>query len=319
MNIRKTTLALVTGNGFDRDLGIPSSFSQFAESDEWKKLLNDFHVNHYNRIWGKTSLLWFLNNSIKPNWFDVEEEIHQFIKRNASVSIKQVNKIQLEFEGLTKAFHCYMSRVTKDFKADKNKLSYQLLDHLPKCPFYITDFSFNYTDPEIFLEEQEDSPILFHITRCHMHGSLKDNDIIIGCDVQKNEEVNRPLSFMYKYNKLKHTNFICLSLAEAKEVIFFGHSINEMDFCYFRDFFKKVSSSYEPSKDVTIITLDENSEREIKNNIRNQGISVTDLYNNLFSFTFIHSSKIYKGDHEETKKWKDLLFRLQHTTRQETE
>jgi hypothetical protein len=36
MNLRRTTIALVTGNGFDRDLGIPSSFSQFAESDEWE-------------------------------------------------------------------------------------------------------------------------------------------------------------------------------------------------------------------------------------------------------------------------------------------
>ena len=317
MNLRRTTIALVTGNGFDRDLGIPSSFSHFAESDEWKNLLTDFHVNKYNRFWGGPSLLWHLNNSIKPNWFDVEEEIHQFIKRHSSVSKKQANKIQMEYEGLIKAFHNYLLRVTKNFKADNLKLSYQLLCNLPKCPVYITDYNFNYTKPESFLEEQPDFPKLFHFTRCYIHGSLSDDDIIIGCDVQNNEEVNRSLSFMYKFNKLKQTNFINLSLAEAREVIFFGHSINEMDFCYFRDFFKKASSSYEPLKDVTIITWDDNSERDIKNNIRSQGVSVTDLYNNLFSFTFIHSSKIYDGDKEENKKWKDLLFRI--TTVRKTE
>lgn len=315
MNIRKTTIALVTGNGFDRDLGIPSSFSQFAESDEWNNLLAKFHVSRCNRIWRGPSLLWHLNNSIRPNWFDIEEEIHQFIKKHSSVSKKQANIIQMEYEGLTKAFYDYLLRVTKDFKADKNKLSYQLLCQLPKCPVYITDYSFNYTKPDCFLETQPDFPSLFHFTRCYIHGSLRDNDIIIGCDAQ--EEVNRPLSFMYKYNKLKQTNFINLSLAEAREIIFFGHSINEMDFCYFREFFKKASSSYEPLKDVTIITWDENSERDIKNNIRNQGISVTDLYNNLFSFTFIHSSKIYNGDKEEYEKWKDLLFRI--TTETKTE
>lgn len=313
MNIRKTTIALVTGNGFDRDLGIPSSFSQFAESDEWKNLLAKFHVNRCYRIWRGPSLLLHLNNSIKPNWFDVEEEIHQFIKKHSSVSKKQANIIQMEYEGLTKAFHDYLLRVTKDFKADKNKLSYQLLCQLPKCPVYITDYSFNYTKPECFLETQPDFPRLFHFTRCYIHGSLRDDDIIIGCDAQ--EEVNRPLSFMYKYNKLKQTNFINLSLAEAREIIFFGHSINEMDFCYFREFFKKASSSFEPLKDVTIITWDENSERDIKNNIRNQGVSVTDLYNNLFSFTFIHSSKIYNGDKEENEKWKDLLFRITTETK----
>ncbi|MBQ6225351.1 MAG: hypothetical protein IJJ73_03495 [Bacteroidaceae bacterium] len=317
MNLRKTTIALVTGNGFDRDLGIPSSFSQFAESNEWKNLLTSFHVNQYNRLWRGPSLLWHLNNSIKPNWFDVEEEIHQFINKHPSVSKKQSNKIQMEYEGLTQAFHNYLLRVTKDFKVDKKKLAYQLLCQLPKCPVYITDYSFNYTKPEFFLDEQPDFPELFHFTRCYVHGSLRDNDIIIGCDVQNDEKVNKPLSFMYKYNKLKQTNFISLSLAEAREVIFFGHSLNEMDFCYFREFFKKASSSYEPLKDVTIITWDENSERDIKNNIRNQGISVTDLYNNLFTFTFIHSSKIYKGDKEENEKWKDLLFRI--TTDRKTE
>ena len=315
MNIRKTTIALVTGNGFDRDLGIPSSFSQFAESEEWKKILAAFHVNQYNRFCGGPSLLRHLNNSIKPNWFDIEEEIHQFVKSHSKISNKQAYNIQMEFEGLKQSFQNYLLRVTKDFKADKEKLACQFLSQLPKCPVYITDYSFNYTKPENFLEEQPNFPGLFHFTRCYIHGSLRDNDIIIGCDVQKNEEVNRPLSFMYKYNKLKQTNFINLSLAEAREVIFFGHSINEMDFCYFREFFKKASSSYEPLKDVTIITWDENSEREIKNNIRNQGVSVTDLYNNLFSFTFIHSSKIYNGDKEEKEKWKDLLFRITTVTR----
>ncbi len=317
MNLRKTTIALVTGNGFDRDLGIPSSFSQFADSDEWKNLITDFHVNQYNRIWRGPSLLWHLNNSIKPNWFDVEEEIHEFIRSHSSISKKQANKIQMEFEGLTQAFYDYLLRVTKDFKADDNKLSYQLLCQLPKCPVYITEYSFNYTQPELFIDEQPHFQSLFHFIRCNIHGSLRDNNIIIGCDVQQNEKVNRPLSFMYKFNKLKKTNYISMSLAEAREIIFFGHSINEMDFCYFREFFKKSSSSYEPLKDVTIITWDENSEREIKNNIRNQGVSVTDLYNNLFSFTFIHSSKIYNGDKEEKEKWKDLLFRI--TTERRTE
>ena len=318
-NLRKTTIALVTGNGFDRDLGLPSSFSEFAISDEWKKLLVTFGVTRFNRWRKGTSLLCHLNNSIKPNWFDVEEEIHQFIKKHSSVSKKQANKIQMEYEGLTQAFQNYLLRVTKDFKADKTRLAYQLLWQLPQCPVFITDFSFNYTTPESIIGNVPQPINLFHITREHIHGSLRDNDIIIGCDVGENEELNRRLSFMYKYNKLNHTNHINLSLNEAREIIFFGHSINEMDFCYFRDFFKKVSSSYEVPKDLTIITLNEKSERDIKDNIRNQGVSVTDLYNNLFSFTFIHSSKIYNGDHDENEKWKDLLFRLQHQTRQETE
>ena len=117
---------------------------------------------------------------------------------------------------------------------------------------------------------------------------------------------------------LKKANFGALTLLEAKEIIFFGHSMNEMDFGYFREFFKMLSASPKPFRNLTFITWDEKSERDIKDNIRNQGISVTDLYNNLFSLTFIHSSKIYNGDNEEKEKWKDFLFRLEHDRSQKT-
>ena len=308
-NLRKTSIALVTGNGFDRDLGLPSSFSDFAKSEEWRNLTIAYGVN-LSRTDMEMSLLWHLNNAIQPNWFDIEEVIHQFVLNHPNVSEEEAYSIQKEFEGLKSAFHRYLMRVTKDFRADKGKLAYQFLWQLPQCPVYITDFSFNYTTPESFIEKLPQPINLYHITREHMHGSLRDNDIIIGCDLGENEKVNRKLSFMYKYNKLKHANHINLSLDEAREIIFFGHSINEMDFCYFKDFFKKASSSYEIPKNVTIITWDENSEHNIKDNIRNQGVSVTDLYNNLFSFTFIHSSKIYNGDRDETEKWKDFLSRI---------
>ena len=309
-NLRKTTIALVSGNGFDIDLGIPSSFSDFAKSEEWKKLLVAFNVTRWNRWWKGPSLLWHLNNSIKPNWFDVEEEIHQFIRKHPNVSDEQAKNIRMEFEGLTQAFYNYLSRVTKDFKADQNHLSYQLLWQLVDCPVFITDYSFNYTIADSFIGKLPETPILFHISREHVHGSLQTNDIIIGCNPARNEMVNRKLSFMYKYNMLKHANFINLNLEDAREIVFFGHSINEMDFCYFRKFFENAISSHDSLKNVTIITWNENSERIIKDNLCNQGIPVSELYNNLFSITFIHSQRIYNGDREETEKWKDFLFRI---------
>ena len=36
----ETTIAIIIGNGFDRDMGLPSSYPEFAKSDEWNKLLN---------------------------------------------------------------------------------------------------------------------------------------------------------------------------------------------------------------------------------------------------------------------------------------
>ena len=115
---------------------------------------------------------------------------------------------------------------------------------------------------------------------------------------------------MYKYNMLNKANHVARNILEAKEIIFFGHSINEMDFGYFRDFFKAASAAPKPLRHLTIITYDEESERTIKDNIRNQGISVTDLYNNLWTFTFIHTKKIYEQDNDEMQKWDEMLARL---------
>lgn len=58
-NLRKNTIALVTGNGFDRDLRLQSSFSDFAKSDEWRNLTMAYGVNLY-RTDMELSLLWLI-------------------------------------------------------------------------------------------------------------------------------------------------------------------------------------------------------------------------------------------------------------------
>jgi hypothetical protein len=83
-----------------------------------------------------------------------------------------------------------------------------------------------------------------------------------------------------------------------------------MDFVYFKEFFKVASASPNPIRHLTIITYDDESERNIKDNIRNQGISVSDLYSNLWTFDFIKTSKLYNKDAEENKKWTKLQERL---------
>mgnify|MGYP002624463654 FL=1 len=173
----------------------------------------------------------------------------------------------------------------------------------------MVEIYFNYTNAHLMLQRQT----YYNPGQCtftYVHGSLREKDIVLGCDLSDNEEVNRALSFMYKYNMLKRANHVARHILEAREVIFFGHSVNEMDFCYFREFFKAASASPNSIRNLTFITYDDESERSIKDNIRNQGISVSDLYSNLWTFTFIHSSKIYKGDGNELQKWNELHQRV---------
>lgn len=303
-------LAIIIGNGFDIDMGLQSKYSQFVEGDEWKKLekkLYSFPTENYLNH----SLISHLQTeaSKKENWFDIEEEILQFIKNHPECTENDIRDIESDFQSLKKSLREYLIRVSSGFKMAETKYPYIFFKKLATCPKKIVEINFNYTNPQDFFN----NPIFFHkksYDQIHVHGSLIDDDIVLGCDIQANQEVNRSLSFMYKYNMLNRANHVARNLLEAKEIIFYGHSVNEMDFGYFRDFFKAASASHEPIRHLTFITLNEKSERNIKDNIRNQGISVTDLYNNLETFTFIHTEKLYNQDANETQKWDDMFERI---------
>jgi len=303
-------LAIIIGNGFDIDLGLPSKYSEFVNSKEWERLvqsLNSFPEEEYRNH----SLICHLLSAAydKENWFDIEEEIRSFVLKHPKCTENEIREIESEFNRLKVALANYLKRVSNNYTVDEEKWACQFMY---KFEFYdrpMIEIYYNYTNPYAFLPRP-----LFHINtkkfKTYVHGSLEDNDIVLGCDIQDGEQVNRHLSFMYKYNMLNNANHVARNLLEAKEVVFFGHSVNEMDFGYFREFFKVASTTPKPIRHLTFITLDEKSERRIKDNIRNQGISVIDLYNNLESFTFIHTKKLYSQNAKEIQKWDDMFERI---------
>ena len=306
-------VAIIIGNGLDIDLGLPSRYSDFIQSDEWKKIakIPNGYVGDENYV--KHSLICYLQEKAynKENWFDIEEEIHNFVIEHTQCSERDVQNIRREFDRLKCALSDYLKRVSRqlEHKANKEKLAYQFLYNLQNSPYSKIEILFNYTVPDLFLE----MPTYHEIGKgffTYVHGSLRYDDIVLGCDVQEGEKVNRSLSFMYKYNMLNKANHVARHILGAKEVVFFGHSVNEMDFCYFREYFKVASAAPEPARHLTFITFDEESERNIKDNIRNQGISVSDLYSNLETLNFIHTKNYYAKKENEVKKWNEIMARL---------
>ncbi len=302
-------VAIVIGNGFDLDMKLPTKYSDFIKSPEWEnivKRVESFLISPDYREHSLVAQLQFASTDLM--WFDIETEIHKFVENHKNNTLQAIGEIKWEFELIKEGLAKYLRRVSQYRQKEKDRLSFQLLFLLQKCPLTITEIFFNYTDPKLFMPAN-----MYYAKLCsytYVHGSLQNNDIVLGCDIQEGEEVNRQLSFMYKYNMLNKANHVARNILEAKEIIFFGHSINEMDFGYFREFFKSASASPDPIRHLTIITYDEESERNIKDNMRNQGISVTDLYSNLFTFSFIHTSKFYEKDGKEIKAWQDLISRL---------
>lgn len=303
-------IALIIGNGFDLDMGLPFSYSDFIRSKEWHDAVSGFSIYLQQKDYQVHSLIAQLQMaSAKSQWFDIEQEIYRFIVSHPNNTKRDVRDIRSEFEVIKKALAKYLKRISETFKADENKVAFKLLLALQQSPLSNVEIYFNYTTPHAYLK----IPMYYDIGKCtstFVHGSLKDNDIVLGCDLQEGEQVNRQLSFMYKYNMLTKANHVARSILEAKEIIFFGHSINEMDFGYFKEFFRAASASHKPIRHLTIFTYDDESERDIKDNIRNQGISVTNLYSNLWTFDVIHTSKLYAQDKKESNKWNEMIARL---------
>ena len=306
-------IALIVGNGFDIDMGLPSRYSDFIRSKEWNDAVSGFNIYLQQKDYQNHSLIAQLQMaSTNSQWFDIEQEIHRFIVSHPDNTERDVRDIRSEFEVIKKALTNYLKRITSTFTADNSKVSTALHYRMRECPLTVTEIYFNYTYPHQYIKLPIQQAIFNGAQHwvTFVHGSLRDNDIVLGCDLQEGEQVNRQLSFMYKYNQLKKANHIARNILEAKEIIFFGHSVNEMDFGYFKEFFKVASASPNPIRHLTIITYDDESERNIKDNIRNQGISVSDLYSNLWTFDIIKTSKLYDNNAEEGKKWSEFLERL---------
>lgn len=315
-------IVLILGNGFDLDLGLESKYSDFAKSNEWKELYRIKQYARWQGFYNNHSLLSQIEKVQYERWLDLEEEIKIFVQQHKHPLdiFKENNKI--DFDALKEALAKYLSRISDEYKVDTSKLSFALLSAIlvnNNCIKGI--FSFNYTDCIKLCNVKNN---LFKYSRkfgegleyTHVHGSL-DEDIVLGCEVYNGDEINKDYSFMYKYNMLKRSNKIAKNLLEADEVIFFGHSINEMDFCYFRDYFKAMSTTEGLNKNLTIICKDEKSATDIRDNIRSQGIIVTDLYNNLNTLTFLHTDAIYNNG-VETSKWNDFLNRIKRYNKKPT-
>ena len=269
-------LALIIGNGFDIDMGLPSKYSDFAKSPEFRDLVKRMRDMYYIEEQDKSLVLQLQKAYAESNWFDIEEEIHKYVVEHTYLNDQILGLIRSEFDELKKALYKYLQRITTNFTANEEKLSTYLLYRLRECPLTVAEIFFNYTNPHEYLKAPLQPEIFNGTTHLcsYVHGSLRNNDM------------------------------------EAREIIFFGHSINEMDFCYFREFFKVASTSPNSIRHLTIITYDEESERAIKDNIQNQGISVSDLYNSLTSFSFIHTTKMNANDKDELDKWDSLIKRI---------
>jgi len=73
-----------------------------------------------------------------------------------------------------------------------------------------------------------------------------------------------------------HGTNIIRDLREANEIVIYGHSLNKIDFGYFKDLFlNSTQNSRHGERHITIITKDRESAEQIKSNLQHNGADLT--------------------------------------------
>ena len=181
-------IAIIIGNGFDLDMGLPTKYSDFINSLEWQNIIAKVDAFLQDKNYKEHSLVGQLQLASKDSqWFDIEEEIHKFIAAHPDNTPQTIGEIKYEFELIRRGLANYLKSVATNRIQNKDKLSYLLLYNLQQSPYSIVEIYFNYTNPGIFM------PHTMYYSLCkftYVHGSLQNDDIVLGCDLHSGEKVN---------------------------------------------------------------------------------------------------------------------------------
>ena len=300
---------LILGNGFDLDLGLKSRYRDFMTSSTWKGVEGREYILTCN-------LLRYLEekNEIET-WFDAESELLNYaleMTEGTYASPQETDRDgHIFFLAMLKK---YLTKEQENYKLNSSRVADMLMKAVVANGFFDEIYTFNYTDVNKVLSKVG---LFVPIQITYMHGSLREHDnIILGIETDK--PIHKDYQFLFKTNsRFYRYNSLIESMEKADEIVFFGHSINGMDFPYFKDFFMKQASSSEDVKRkyITIFTYDEASDEQIRNNFREAGVNLRDLMqrNNL---TFIETKLLNLGDGAEQRKWNELMEHLKKDSKE---
>lgn len=178
-----TNRVLILGNGFDLDLGWNTRFSDFMKSKYWPKNNHSGSILHYlERCRNLT------------DWFDLEYQIGVYASspssREDSKSSQNINRDY--FVKMVDGFKQYLLEATAEpIKSDS--IAAIVLKAILNNLNFTSIYSFNYTSLHKIGEQLGlKSRIIYE----HVHGSLQDDNVIIGAP--EDMEINEGYKFLYK-------------------------------------------------------------------------------------------------------------------------
>lgn len=296
---------LIIGNGFDIDLGLKTRYSDFAKSKYWEKLVeNTYGVDQ--------DLLNALKKAKETEaWFDIEKTMNDYVRaiRPEFLGTDIVDKDKKSFVDVSDALSKYLKEEQASRSIKKSSYAAQVLQMVTDVGGF-EYYTFNYTSLGSIANACGVKVDSSHIT--HVHGSLENDSIILGVLTDPANQIHEQYSFMYKDNsRFYSSNNMYEDFEKAEDIIFFGHSINGMDFPYFKDFFIKQSgmAGEYKRKHITIFTYDDASNQQIRNSIRNAQVDLTQLFRRN-DINIIQTKQLYDNDSNELQKLELFTKRL---------
>ena len=221
---------LIIGNGFDLNLGLPTSYGNFVESEQFKDM-----VTRGNKL-----AIHLKSKYELQNWIDIENELKLYSMENDDYSFK------FNYELLTYALINYLEKL--DYTLIKHSsAAYRIIESISKVFDRYTILDYNYTESiATILRNQFVALESIKQNLIKVHGEASKGDIIFG--VEDDARIKPEHVFLRKAYPRHYKALNFKSIFEtAKRIIFFGHSLGETDHTYFEDMFRdccQAGSSY---------------------------------------------------------------------------
>lgn len=257
---------VVLGSGFDKDLGLNNSCSDFSNS-RFCPTIGDKEWNNFENT---------LRNKV-IDWY------------NRGKSQQEAEEINLLWQIYVKNISFFFTEKSDDFKIIKGRCAYKFLESITEISKI---YSFNYTNPYEYTDIKQNNEII------HLHGRhYKDsyykgmmvmsqgNDIIFGIDsecIPKDGFDNPYIHALVKkhHNVYKKTDIIN-DLLNVEDVIFYGFSMGIVDFNYFEKFFSSIVKGTCLCKNIYYVTYNQESYGDFRNNLLNVKVDYETIIKNV--------------------------------------
>ena len=214
----------IVGNGFDLNMGWRTSYKDFIHSD---------YCPIHSVGNGSCPMEEYLARKVEiDRWYDLECIVREYAEEGHQSHRKADPKDEPFFNEIRNSLMEYIKQeAQKDI--DTNSLAVQVLKAIISNGYFSSIYTFNYTD---LYQIAEKVGISSRFDFKFVHGNVNSNSIILGVD--SHSELREGYAYLRKGNSEHYrSNHIRYDLQECDEVVFFGHSLGDMDYPYFEDFF----------------------------------------------------------------------------------